>query len=148
MKLKYFAYGSNLDQKAMKKRCPDSTPLQPGVLKGYSLGFTYDSAGWVGGVADIMENPHEEVWGLLYEISERNLEKLDEYEGYPMAYTRFTTSIQTSSGMIENVWVYEVVQKRGFVAPTKEYLDIIKKAGKEFNFPEHYRKKLDKVETR
>lgn len=147
MKLNYFAYGSNLDLKAMKLRCPDSQPLQTGVLKGYSLAFTYDSAGWEGGVADIMEDPKKEVWGLLYQISERDLENLDEYEGYPTAYTRFTTSIHTPSGRIEPVWVYEVVQKKGFVPPTKEYLDIIRKAGKELNFPENYRKELDVVET-
>ena len=145
--LTYFAYGSNLDRKAMKARCPDAQPLQTGVLKGFRIGFTFDSAGWDGGVADIIEDPEGEVWGLLYQISDRDLEHLDEYEGYPTAYTRFTTSIQTLLGKIEGVWVYSVVQKKGFVAPRREYLEIIKNAAKEFRFPVKYRSELDRVKT-
>ncbi len=147
MEFKYFAYGSNLDQEAMKERCPDSKPLETGFLRGYRLGFTFDSAGWNGGVADITQDPSREVWGFVYEISDQDLKSLDEYEGYPTAYTRFKTRIHTPSKILDDVWVYTVVRKKGFVPPTQAYLGIIQKAAKAFNFPENYRKLLDGVET-
>ncbi len=33
----YFAYGSNLNIKQMKQRCPDSIGISPAVLNGWKL---------------------------------------------------------------------------------------------------------------
>lgn len=92
----YFAYGSNLDVEQMKRRCPESKVLVPGCLRGYRLDFTWHSSGWGGGVADVVLDPQKEVWGVVYELTMRDLELLDNYEGYPKVYTRFQTSIETS----------------------------------------------------
>jgi hypothetical protein len=57
----YFVYGSNLDAEQMKRRCPDSKVLVSGCLRGYRLDFTKYSTKWVGGVADVVVAPTEEV---------------------------------------------------------------------------------------
>ena len=41
----YFAYGSNLNHAGMARRCPDSAPVGPALLKDWQLTFQ--------GVADI-----------------------------------------------------------------------------------------------
>jgi gamma-glutamylcyclotransferase (GGCT)/AIG2-like uncharacterized protein YtfP len=103
---------SNLSTNQMKIRCPNSKPLEIGYLKGYRLAFTHYSLGWNGGVADVIFDPDHEVWGLIYEISIEYLDSLDDYEGYPDAYTRFQTSNKTLTWSIPNIWVYTVVWKR------------------------------------
>ena len=52
-------------------------------LRGYQLAFTRYSSTWGGGVADIIPAVGSEVWGLVYGLTDENLEALDVYEGYP-----------------------------------------------------------------
>lgn len=144
----YFAYGSNLDLEQMKERCPDSKLLEVGCLEGYRLEFTSYSHKRGGGVADIILDSENEVWGLIYELSQDDLDQLDVFEGYGMnIYKRFLTSIKTSLGSISDVWVYTVVDKENFIPPAKEYLNIIRKAASIHKFPKRYRSYLDSIQT-
>jgi gamma-glutamylcyclotransferase (GGCT)/AIG2-like uncharacterized protein YtfP len=143
----YFAYGSNLDVGQMRRRCPESRIITAGCLRGYRLDFTRHSSGWGGGVADVVIDPQREVWGLIYELSEKDLELLDDHEGYPKVYTRFQTSIESLERVIQDVWVYAVVNKKPFIPPTRQYLEIIKRGAEQFGFPEDYRSFLREIRT-
>lgn len=70
----YYAYGSNMNHKQMKERCPDSRFLKRVYLKGYR--FVYDGYSVIrkGPVANIIEtkNGDDVVWGGLFEISEND----------------------------------------------------------------------------
>jgi gamma-glutamylcyclotransferase (GGCT)/AIG2-like uncharacterized protein YtfP len=138
----YFAYGSNLDLIQMKRRCPSSKLISKGSLSGYRLTFNRFSSGWGGGVADVIQAQDSKVWGLVFEISDTDLERLDRYEGYhkdeTSLYERWKTVIDTPNGQVSDVWVYTVVEKQKFVKPTLEYLQIIKEAAKKWNFPKTY----------
>jgi hypothetical protein len=135
----YFAYGSNLDVNQMKRRCPESKIKVAGYLRGYRLNFTWYSPGWGGGVADVVVDTQKVVWGVAYELTIKDLELLDFYEGYPEIYTRFQTSIETSMGTLNDVRVYSVVNKSTFILPAREYLEIIKRGADRFEFPDDYR---------
>ena len=143
----YFAYGSNLDLVQMKRRCPSSKLISKGSLSGYRLTFNRFSSGWGGGVADVIQAQDSKVWGLVFEISDTDLERLDRYEGYhkdeTSLYERWKTVIYTPNGQVSDVWVYTVVEKQKFVRPTPEYLQIIKSAAVRWNFPEAYRQTLE-----
>jgi len=76
----YFAYGSNLNRDGMAARCPDSAPLHPAVLKDWVLTFR--------GVADVKPRDGGIAHGALWEISDRDLARLDRYEGWPSLYRR------------------------------------------------------------
>ena len=142
MTIKYFAYGSNLDLPQMKMRCPSSKLISKGSLSGYRLTFNRFSSGWGGGVADVIQEKGSTVWGLVFEISDTDLERLDRYEGYhndwTSLYERWQAIIETPNGLVSDVWVYTVVEKQEFVKPTLEYLQIIKDAAVKWNFPETY----------
>ena len=64
----------------MARRCPDSAPVGPAMLEGWQLTFQ--------GVADIERHPGARTHGALWRISQRDLEQLDRYEGYPCLYGR------------------------------------------------------------
>ena len=146
---KYFAYGSNLDISQMKRRCPESRLISKGSLSDHSLTFNRFSSGWGGGVADVIQDQDSEVWGLVFEISDSDLERLDRYEGYhkdqTSMYERWKAVIDTPNGQISDVWVYTVVKKQNFVQPTLEYLQIIKDAAIRWNFPKVYQQDLELV---
>ena len=142
MAIKYFAYGSNLDLPQMKRRCPSSELISKGSLPDYRLTFNKFSSGWGGGVADVIQDQGSKVWGLVFELSDTDLERLDRYEGYhkdcTSLYERWKTVIDTPNGQVSDVWVYTVVEKQKFVKPTLGYLQIIKDATKKWNFPKTY----------
>ena len=137
---KYFAYGSNLDLSQMKIRCPESRLISKGSLSGHSLTFNRFSSGWRGGVADVIQDQDSKVWGLVFEISDSDLERLDRYEGcykdQASLYERWKAVIDTPDGQVCDVWVYTVVEKQKFVQPTAEYLQIIRDAAARWNFPQ------------
>ena len=139
MQIKYFAYGSNLDLVQMKIRCPSSELISKGSLPDYRLTFNRYSSGWGGGVADVIQGKGSEVWGLVFELSNSDLKRLDSYEGcyndQTSLYERWKAVINTPKGQISDVWVYTVVEKQKFVQPTLEYLQIIKDAAVRWNFP-------------
>ena len=163
MQIKYFAYGSNLDLAQMKIRCPSSELISKGSLSGYRLTFNRFSNGWGGGVADVIQDQDSKVWGLVFEISDSDLERLDRYEGYNKdrneslrdyhisntnLYERWKAVIDAPDGQVSDVWVYTVVKKQEFVQPTLEYLQIIKNAAVRWNFPKAYQQTLELVSTR
>ncbi len=141
----YFAYGSNLDVEQMHRRCPGSRQIGVGCLRSYRLDFNRYSSSWGGGVADVVPDDGNVVWGLVYELTREDLDSLDEWEGYPTAYRRFEADIETSGIRPSGVWVYEVVAKQGFVPPTRQYLAIIKDAAEKFEFSHDYRSFLDRI---
>ena len=142
MTAKYFAYGSNLDLLQMKRRCPLSKLISKGMLPDHRLTFTRYAEGWDGGVADVIQDEGSEVWGLVFEISDSDLLRLDHYEGchkdQTSLYDRWKAVIDTPDGRIHDVWVYTVVEKEKFVQPTLEYLQIIKDAAARWDFPKGY----------
>ncbi len=79
----YFAYSSNLNRKQMVERCPESKPMFVATLPNYKLIFVGWFRQWRGGVATIRPFRGEKVLGGIYEVSERDLRRLDSYEGYP-----------------------------------------------------------------
>ena len=139
MTIKYFAYGSNLDLHQMKRRCPSSKLISKGSLSDHRLTFNRYSSGWGGGVADVIQAKDSKVWGLIFEISDADLERLDRYEGcykdQKSLYERWKAVIDTPNGQVCDVWIYTVIEKQRFVQPTLEYLQIIKDAAVKWNFP-------------
>lgn len=59
----YFAFGSNMNHKQMKERCPNSKFIKRVYLENYK--FVYDGYSYTrrGPVANIVESQEEIVWG-------------------------------------------------------------------------------------
>jgi gamma-glutamylcyclotransferase (GGCT)/AIG2-like uncharacterized protein YtfP len=145
----YFAYGSNMDQQQMKERCPESKLLGKGIVLGYKLVFTIYSPKRKCGCADIVSSPKDEVWGLIYSVSENDLKRLDEYEKAPISYKRIQVEVMDESGNKVKAETYEVVNKSPeYLKPSRDYLSKLTTAAKTFSFPEKYQKMLNNFETK
>jgi hypothetical protein len=80
----YFAYGSNLNSRAVAEWCrhfghksPVMKTGRPGVLDNYRLCFSLYSEYWGGGLADIVYDPGKYVMGALFEVTEAELSVFD-----------------------------------------------------------------------
>ena len=114
----YFAFGSNLHHKQMKKRCKKSVYIGCYSLKGYQLVFRNYYFG--GGVADIQKKKNSYVLGAIYKITRSDEKKLDEYEDYPKTYIKKYFKL-----FGKKVMFYYMPKKTKIVPPSKRYINII-----------------------
>jgi hypothetical protein len=80
----YFAYGSNLNYSAVVEWCrhygyrtPALKTGKPSVLDNYRLCFPIYNEYWGGGVADIVYDPGKYVAGVLFNLTEAEMDVLD-----------------------------------------------------------------------
>jgi len=125
----YFAYGSNLNQRQMLERCPDSKPKFIATLPNYKLVFVGWSRQWRGGVASIKPFRGERVPGAIYEISDRDLRRLDSCEGYregyPGDYNRLNVTVFDEKGEAVAATTYIKARQSEETPPSQEYLSIM-----------------------
>jgi len=121
----YFAYGSNLNKKQMRERCPESKPIFIAALPNYKLVFVGWSRQWRGGVTSIKPFRGERVRGAIYEISEQCLRRLDRYEGYPGNYNRVKVTVFDEDGEPVEAITYIKAGQLEETRPSKEYLAVI-----------------------
>lgn len=117
----YLAYGSNLNLEQMAYRCPYATVRGPAVLHGYRLLFRGSKKS---AVATVEPAGDGHVPVLLWEITPRDEEALDRYEGYPHFYHKETVTVSLN-GKDAEAMVYIMNEGHPLGLPNKYYLDII-----------------------
>ena len=127
----YFAFGSNLNQKQMKKRCKDSKYIGCYSLKNYKLVFRNFYLG--GGVADVQQQKKTTVLGAIYQISKSDEKKLDIYEDYPHLYLKKYFKL-----FGKKVMFYYMPKKTKHVLPSKRYLNLIIQGYKDCGYRNNY----------
>jgi gamma-glutamylcyclotransferase len=125
-KILYFAYGSNLNKKLMKERLPESKPTLTAVLPHYRLAFLGWSRQWKGGTVTIRTSHGDKVTGGVYEIPEKDLPRLDGFEGYPRESNRINVTVFTEDGEALKAVTYIRVSQAEETKPSMEYLTTIK----------------------
>jgi gamma-glutamylcyclotransferase (GGCT)/AIG2-like uncharacterized protein YtfP len=113
----YFAYGMNTNSKKMSK---SSKRLGPATLLYYTIEMLQ--------YANIIEDKNGHINGILWDIDEKELARLDKREGYPTCYNRIL-GIVKHNGENKIAWIYymtnEYREKAKKKSPTKEYIDMI-----------------------
>jgi gamma-glutamylcyclotransferase (GGCT)/AIG2-like uncharacterized protein YtfP len=140
----YFAYGSNLNLKWMKKRCPETVLVGPAALADYKLAFRYKSTSWPGGgAADIIYCPGQVVWGGLYLSNQQDFASLGKYEDVADGgYERIEVQVKLEEQLI-NAISYQVSDKLPEdLRPRPEYLQLMVEGAKQIPLPEDYIQKM------
>ncbi len=127
----YFAFGSNLNQKQMKRRCRDSKYIGCYSLKNYKLVFRNYFLG--GGVADVQKKNNSSVLGAIYKISKKDERELDIYEDFPKTYIKKYFRL-----LGKKVMFYYMPKKTKHVLPSKRYLNLIIQGYKDCGYRNNY----------
>ena len=150
MCLYYFAYGSNMNQARMKKRCKGCakfTLMFGGIMKKWKLVFNKEATDKEGvGWANIEQNDVSVVEGIIYKINEKCRDELDFWEGYPDDYQRPDMPVETDNGELDCiVYIANPTKVKEGLKPPKWYLDHLLK-GEKFLSP-NYVSNLKKIQT-
>lgn len=116
----YFAYGSNLSEAQMVRRCPSARPAEPARLLRHELFFSGHSTNWNGGVADLRPADEHSVFGLVYSLEVDDLALLDRFEG---TYRRKRIGVMAAQEL--QAWIYVRKQDYPPTLPSAEYLAIM-----------------------
>ena len=111
----YFAYGSNLNRKQIKRRCKNSRFISRHILKNYQLVFRSKY-----GAADIQRKKGSSVLGAIYDINKTDEKKLDAYEEFPKVYVKKYFKI-----LGKKVMFYYMSSKTKQTEPSRRYLSSI-----------------------
>lgn len=132
----YYAYGSNMDEEQMEKRCPSAVLLNKAAVNGYS--FVIDKRG----VASIVPCDEARVEGMLWQISEMDEVSLDRYEGVDRnIYSKQHLNVETAGGR-HRALVY-LSNHVGEVAGKRDgYMERILAAAQRHDLSEEYREFL------
>jgi gamma-glutamylcyclotransferase (GGCT)/AIG2-like uncharacterized protein YtfP len=127
----YFAYGSNLAQRAMLERAPRARPIIGALLREHVLVFeSNEPAGAPDAYfANVRADANAFVPGALYEIDASDLDALDAYEDVARGvYERVTQSVERADGIPARAIVYHMrsVRTARFGLPSRAQLDQIR----------------------
>jgi len=117
----YIAYGSNLNLEQMKYRCPYATVLGNGTINGYELLFRGNNGD---AVATVEPKHNSSVPILLWEITPRDEEALDRYEGWPHLYRKETIVVDYEGQQLDAM-IYIMNDGRPLGLPSEFYLNTI-----------------------
>lgn len=126
----YISYGSNLNKRAMRVRCPGSKPLGKFMLTKARLVFR--------GVADVEYDPNGEVPCALWRINAEDERTLDIYEGVgSKLYSKDESIILKYKGERTPALIY-LMNSEGVYPPSQGYVDIIRRGYQDFGLDESY----------
>lgn len=119
-----FAYGSNMNHRQMAMRCPGARVVCVARLRNHRLTFAGTSPRWGGGVATICPARRSNVHGIIWELNEADLMRLDAFEGYPFVYDRTAVKVDVDG---TEFWCSTYVKEHAEeeTPPSANYLQVI-----------------------
>lgn len=138
----YFAYGSNLNTRAVSEwarhfghKAPPLKNGRPAVLDNYRLCFPIYSDFWGGGVADITYDAGKYVMGAVFDLNEADLGVLDTKVGRSVDATGRETGIVKRINVrvsplgkgepMEAITYTGVSAEKYHIPPTRHYMDLL-----------------------
>ncbi len=133
----YAAFGSNMHPGRMSQRCPHSPLRGTGWLVGWRLTFGGEEHGWDGALATIVEDPLEQVFVAVYDVTDEDVAHLDVLESADTGLYR-KTRIRVATMLGEQVaWAYVLDAYEGGL-PSASYLGILADAAEAADAPADY----------
>ena len=123
----YVAYGSNLNRKQMKDRCPGARFVGTGIIENYELQF---KGSFCNAHATIARKEGSSVPVGVWTILKRDENSLDGYEGYrPKGggyYDKEQIPVKMDDGRTLIGMVYVMDQRKDFGKPHPGYYGIVR----------------------
>ena len=112
----YFAYGMNTNQDEMAYRCPGAQSLGHARLIDHAFRFATH--------ADVVPCKGSYVDGVLWSITDQDLDHLDQLEGYPTYYGRDRVRVSQGSRVFLAI-CYSMQPGRSDSAPSDSYMNMV-----------------------
>ncbi|WP_291317247.1 gamma-glutamylcyclotransferase [Desulfuromonas sp.] len=117
----YFAYGVNMDEETLAARGVTFTKMCRGKVRDMRLVFFKPGDDGTG-KADLQDHRGNAVEGVVYDVPEESLARLDVYEGVDRGhYRRQAVVVQSSKGELDCV-AYRATKFRTGLKPSPDYL--------------------------
>ena len=122
----YFAYGMNTNQDEMAYRCPGAHSLGHARLIDHAFRFATH--------ADVVPCKGSYVDGVLWSITDQDLDHLDQLEGYPTYYGRDRVRVSQGSRIVLAL-CYSMQPGRSDSAPSDSYMNMVLEGYEQHNVP-------------
>jgi len=133
----YFAYGSNLNRAAMKRRCPDARAIGPATLEGYAFFIGID--GW----GSVKPSAGNRVHGVLWDLTPRCVAALHAYELLHAGLYDVRHLPVRSGARLMPAMVY-LLRRRKAGMPKPGYVELIAAAARGWKLPERYIRSVER----
>ena len=149
--MKYFAYGSNMLAARILYRCPGTKEIGRASLAGYILRF--DKRGTDGSAKCAIHstsNPHDIVRGVLFEVPQAQVSRLDAAEGEGTDYDRRPVRVETENGEVVPAETYFAKESKidAGATPYDWYSDLVVAGALTHELPEAYVAALRNVQAK
>ncbi len=128
----YFAYGANMDAKAMAARCPQTRPLGRARLARHRLIITAD------GFASIAPDKRAFVHGVLYDLALADVAALDRYEEVARGLYAKTSQLVLREPVGSARALVYIARTCEEGPPAQGYLEGVIAAARDWRFPAPY----------
>ncbi|GGX86476.1 hypothetical protein GCM10007160_12230 [Litchfieldella qijiaojingensis] len=144
----YFAFGANMHDSAFRER-RRMRPLEwrVGRINDYRLRFNLEGRPkGKAAPANIESCPGDEVWGVLYKITRRDLIWLDSTEGVPgRRYRQIWLDAEDANGQPVEAVTYIAKGKEIDGNPSLRYITLLRDGARAHGLPEHWVRMLKQV---
>jgi len=139
-----------LDSDLVKKSLPDANIIGKATLKDHKVAFssfTEDvSDEMMYGGCHLEAAPGKILYGILYEITDDELAKLDKLTRVEQGrYIKKYLTVLDESGKSYDAMAHSIKNPKGKSRPTKDYMDHMIKGAREHSFPPSYIDLLEKL---
>ncbi len=144
----YFAFGANMHDGVFRGR-RRMRPLEwrVGRIRDYRLRFNLEGRPrGRAAPANIEPCPGDEVWGVMYRMTERDLVRLDGIEGVPGGpYRRLRLGAEDADGRPVEAVAYAARGKEADGNPSLRYITLLREGARAHGLPRHWTNRLDRV---
>jgi len=121
----------------MSERCPHSPLRSTGWLTGWRLTFGGEDLGWDGALATIVQDPFEQVFVALYDVTDDDMAVLDNLESADSGlYRKTRVRVATMTGS-HLAWTYVLDAYEGGL-PSASTIGILADAAEAADAPADY----------
>jgi len=144
----YFAYGSNMNWRQMRRRCPSARFVCIAHLPGYRFAIARHSRLRDCGTANIFPEAEGTVWGIVYEVSESDMLIMDSFEDGYSRYKHFVyrfppldvqpqLQLSAAPSILEAI-VYIAPKESSVPLPNAEYKRLMLEGARHWQLPADY----------
>ena len=144
----YFSYGSNMSPKRLQARIPSAEFVVVAILAKHELRFhKIGKDGSAKCDATHTGDAEHIIIGVVYDICETQKPTLDQIEGLGRGYEEKIVTIVTDEGDHHEAITYYATHIDPKRQPFDWYKEHVIRGTREYDFPQHYVKAIDSVES-